>query len=87
MAQSMSQMDAMRLIHKDKQSRLTYPWADWFNGEWWLIVRGEDYVCTDKCFRNQVYMKQTQFGPISAFKVERGFFLKGSNKHGDTRQH
>lgn len=40
---------------KAPTSRRRYPWAEWSNGEWWLLERGEDYVVSDMAIRCAAY--------------------------------
>ena len=38
---------------KGRKSR--YPWDQWFNGETWKLVQGEDFKVDCKSFRDQAY--------------------------------
>lgn len=35
--------------------RVTYPWREWTDGEWWRVTRGEDYTSETATFRSNVY--------------------------------
>lgn len=45
MAQELTEEEARLALGGTKSSAngAKYPWADWTNGSWWKIVKGEDY--------------------------------------------
>lgn len=53
----------MRLIDNAcPPPRRRHPYDKMLNGKTWELVKGEDYYCTTKSFRNQVYSEAARRG-------------------------
>lgn len=35
-----------------KEERVVYPWTDWTDGQWWSVVKGEDFECSASAMRS-----------------------------------
>lgn len=40
--------------------RVGYPWAEWTDGNSWLVKKGSDYHCTTKSFRAMLHNKAAE---------------------------
>lgn len=42
--------------HTERATTISrYPWHEWADGQWWQVVRGEDYTVTDDGFRSAIH--------------------------------
>lgn len=40
------------LVCPNRGAVARYPWDDWFDGNWWLLIQGEDYLGKTIPFQN-----------------------------------
>jgi len=55
--------------------REMYPWDKWCDGEWWLIIRDEDYTVHDTTFANTVYRMRPHIGKVQLRRLSLGLYL------------
>ena len=52
MAHVLSQAEVDLLVSRNTRDNVVrYPWSKWTTGEWWIAVRGDDFVCEPSSFR------------------------------------
>ena len=76
MSKQLTDEEARCLMRTNNNKRGRYNWFDWLDGNWHQIIRGVDYECSDKAFRNLVYLQKKNHGSIRALKIEDGFLIK-----------
>ena len=60
-----------------------YPWKEWTNGQTWLAIKGEDYVCQSGSFRG-ILRSRAKFQEliVRTRTNKKGIVFQFSNKDG-----
>lgn len=70
MAKKVSQSIAVAMAKQD--TRMTYPWESWTDGNWWHLEKGVDFYIEASTFRTQAKTWGKVHGYVTDARVTEG---------------